>query len=66
MLATAILSQQLEHYHQLCFLQSAPLANQLEEVLVWQKQRMERIHQPLFALPPYQKISVLLVDHLYS
>lgn len=66
MLATAILSQQLEHYHQLCFLQSAPLANQLEEVLVWQKQRMERIHQPLFALPPYQKISILLIDHLYS
>lgn len=66
MLATAILAQQLEHYHQLCFLQSAPLATQLEEVLVWQKQRMKRIHQPLFTLPHYQKISIFLLDHLYS
>ena len=66
MLATAVLAQQLEHYHQLCFLQSAPLATQLEEVLVWQKQRMRHIHQPLFSQPQYQKISVFLLDHLYS
>ena len=66
MLATAILAQQLEHYHQLCFLQSVPLATQLEEVLVWQKQRMKRIHQPLFTQPHYQKISIFLLEHLYS
>ena len=66
MLATTVLASQLEHYHQLCFHQNAALAAQLEEVLVWQKQRMRQVHDVLFDQPKYHAMSVFLVQHLYS
>lgn len=65
MLATARLTQQLEHYQQLGFHHNACLAMQLLAVQEGQRQRLQQQHHHFFEQPHYQPIICFLMEYFY-
>lgn len=66
MSAIVTLSQQFEQFTQLAFHNQPVLAQQLDAVQQWQKQRMQRMHQSLFSQLQYQRLASFLLDRLYN
>lgn len=66
MSAIVTLSQQFEQFTQLAFHSQPMLAQQLDAVQQWQKNRMLHAHSSLFNQPQHQPIADFLTNRLYN
>ncbi len=66
MSAIVTLSKQLRYYKRLQLHRNRDVSHYLTAVQHWQKQRMQRMHQPLFSQLQYQRLASFLLDRLYN
>ncbi len=66
MRAFADLHQTLEAFWQLPFHNNPALADKLNQVQVWQRQRIHQTHQALFGIDKHQAMGEFLIDKLYG
>lgn len=60
------LQQQLDQYNALAHHHDPVLAQRLQDVQVWQKQRMQNTHQAFFAQPNHQLMTAYFLNRLYG
>ena len=60
------LQQQLDVFHNLQFHQNPRLLQRLNDVQVWQKQRMVKTHAEFFAVPEHHLMSQYFLNRLYG
>ena len=56
------LQQQLDQYNALAHHHDPVLAQRLQDVQVWQKQRMQNTHQAFFAQPNHQLMTAYFLN----
>lgn len=60
------LQQQLDQYNALAHHHDPVLAQRLQDVQIWQKQRMQNTHQTFFAEPNHQLMTAYFLNRLYG
>ena len=60
------LQQQLDQYNALAHHHDPVLAQRLQDVQIWQKQRMQNTHQAFFAEPNHQLMTAYFLNRLYG
>lgn len=62
----APLQEQLDHYYALQYHQNPTLAKRLNDVQLWQKERMKYTHQAFFAVPAHHLMTQYFLNRLYG